>query len=176
MRASWASVAEESTALGSAVAGSFTAVYRPVVNTTEAVSRYVQISTGQLDPALIASARAAQVLALAQRDLAAETAAATRAEAESAAERAAFLARAAASTERMSVATREAIEAEALAAQVNAEKLGVYARDRRDRRRRGGHRGRAGRGRGRGGRGPVQGCDGGDGRRRRGAPRSPGRG
>ena len=58
VRTSWVSVAEESTALGSAVSGAFGAIYRPVMNTTEALTRYVQISTGQVDPAMIASARA----------------------------------------------------------------------------------------------------------------------
>jgi hypothetical protein len=127
VRTSFSGVAGEAKALGAGVSGAFTSVYRSAGNTTEALGRYVAISTGSVDPAMIASTRAAQALALAQRNLAIETAQATRVEAEAAAERAAFLSRAAASTERMTVATRAAIEAEAAAAQINAEKLGIYA-------------------------------------------------
>jgi hypothetical protein len=125
--ASWSAFGRSAGAIGSTVAGAFGTVYRGAADGVEAMGRYVAISTGSFDPALLAQARAAQVAATAQQELARQTLETSQVEADAAAERAAFMMRAFQSSEGVSMATRQSMLADAEAAQVSAEKYAVYA-------------------------------------------------
>jgi hypothetical protein len=120
--ASWRTVAD--TRIGAA----FGVITRGVADGASAISRYVAISTGSFDPALLGQARAAQVAATAQQELARQTLETAQVEADTATEKAAFMMRALQSSEGVSAATRQSMQADAEAALVSAEKYGVYAR------------------------------------------------
>ncbi|MBS2531569.1 phage tail tape measure protein [Catenulispora sp. NF23] len=126
--ATWSAFGRSAGAIGSTVAGAFGTAYRGVSEGADAMVRYAAIATGSFDPALIAQARAAQVATNAQQELARQTLETSQVEADAAAEKAAFMMRALQSSEGVSLATRQSMQADAEAALVSAEKFGVYAK------------------------------------------------
>jgi len=126
--ASWSAFGRSAGAIGSTVAGAFGTVYHGAADGVEAMGRYVAIATGSFDPALLAQARAAQIAATAQQELARQTLETAQVEADTATEKAAFMMRALQSSEGVSTATRQSMQADAEAALVSAEKYGVYAK------------------------------------------------
>ncbi|WP_194923206.1 phage tail tape measure protein [Catenulispora pinisilvae] len=134
VRTSWTTAGEAGLAFGRVIVGAVSTTTEAVQTGASALLRYAGIAVGEFDPALIASSRAALTTAvsmhelrIAEAELADQVMITTAAEAEAATERADFLMRAFRAADSVSQATRQAMLAEAEAAQVNAEKYGVYA-------------------------------------------------
>ena len=134
VKTSWATAGEAGMAFGRVIVGAVSTTTEAVQTGASALLRYAGIAVGEFDPALIASSRAALTTAvsmhelrIAEAELADQVMITTAAEAQAAAERADFLMRAFRAADNVSQATRQAMLAEAEAAQVNAEKLGVFA-------------------------------------------------